>query len=633
MEGVKEDIKSLFAKFKQDEQQLNHEEKRLNLKRRWLMGLTMSRSEEKRLKVSIFQNDRVMPELLLREDDVYCETIRSSIEKGLRVNNVERGLPPVEDIMQLNNSSKDIGRIFSLLDIMTSEALCHVAEILTSGSTRFEKIRWKSRKIIKKCLGEFLRNQNCSQYRKLTNQLSQLLKDPNNFLRNRVALSTCASRSHCAAVEKVLDGLGDLCSLTLHSMYRKLRGVKGYMPQLRPPKSGWGRDKLIDRVRKCCMEMISNVHEGDELPEPLVKAMAVASLAFKLKLGHHSVQEFQHFSTGTEALQNEILNAITLLDLSRKVSISNLKKLQILLDPNAELSNKSLRPAIRNLLTEYLLECNDMESVPDCLSKSLDIICRGSRNAPHRSFTKVEVEDEVECVLSVSSQIKQIAWDLLPEHEFDQEFADAYVEDLEESDDGEGWDDDKWQVEHPQNSMFHLNDTNDQLEDVDETGSTNSEVSASRTIEGSRIGSLLPDERLNRYHVVDGPQIDSTKSPEIVSSNFSLGKANFMHDEQEMARNQFLAVQEACDKTSLVAYQFIGHLLNAFAQIEGLELHRDDVSYLRGFDSVLKTIQDLEKASIEEDVSELIFMQVLQELMPTFTESGRNRAKELMGWR
>ncbi|XP_059628219.1 uncharacterized protein LOC132271012 [Cornus florida] len=398
-------------------------------------------------------------------------------------------------------------------------------------------------------------------------------------------------------------------------MHRKLRCIQGYMPQLHPPKSGWGRSSLIKAVRKSSMKMLSELGEEDELQEPLAKAMAVAGLSLKLVLGCNSVIEFQQFSPEIEALQKEIAKAIWIL--KEKVRFPELKNLQLLLDPNAELSRRSLRAAVRKLLTEYLLECSDMDHIPECLLETIAVINRSSRSAPRRFFSKKDIEEEVECVLSVSAQTRQILWDLLPEHEFDQDYIDAYMEDLEESDNSYDDNDDQEQADILQNMRLFY--PNDEIESTGETDPLNSNLHAFLTKGNGSPPVLTPSGRLNNdsmdspsfasstsgweSKVFDSPQnmdgsryhlgstrslgltehsVDPAKQSKSVSSNFACG------DKHKMGRNQYLSIQEACDETSIVAYHLIGHILNELAQIEGLDLDWDDISYLRGNDSIPK---------------------------------------------
>ncbi|KAL2509280.1 hypothetical protein Fot_32927 [Forsythia ovata] len=89
---------------------------------------------------------------------------------------------------------------------------------------------------------------------------------------------------------------------------------------------------------------------------------------------HRKLRDYRKFSAETEALQNDIAKAIWLLNDVKRVSLIELKKLQFLLDPSTELSDRSLGMAVMNLLTDDLFKCSDMDNVPDCLLETLSII-------------------------------------------------------------------------------------------------------------------------------------------------------------------------------------------------------------------------------------------------------------------
>ncbi|KAL6978716.1 hypothetical protein U1Q18_020382 [Sarracenia purpurea var. burkii] len=508
-----------------------------------------------------------------------------------------------------NSIRKDSRDLLSMLDDMTNRGLQLLAEILTGGLIKFEKTRWKMKKIIRESLPEALERGKDNYKINLAEQLRKLVRNPLNFLRNGATLPIPASLSYCVAATRILDGLEDMSFQTLSAMHRKLRGSQGYMPRLRPQKSRWGRSNLIDQVRKSSMGMLSELGEEDELQEPLAKAMAIGTLSAKRIQGCSFVVEFWQYSPEIEALQNEIAKAIWFL--KEKVRFPELKNLQLLVDPNAELSNRSLRTALKNLLIEFLFECSDMDSIPDYLLETISVV------------------------------------------------NNAYMEDLEESDDG----DDQQEVLFPHNNMF-LHDPHDKMETIGETNPANSDSSASPIGEDDYSPVLTPDrklnsdcfmrvelkqvtemdlvdsdaptsssscyefdglenmggnqfhigsvrylelnnpdllalkisrigfsshsssyERLNRDHVErQEPTVDPEKPPDFVSSHFSEVR-NIMHDKTSMCRNQYIVVQEAYDKTSMVAYPLIGCVLDEFAQIDGLNLERDAVSYLRGDNS------------------------------------------------
>ncbi|XP_058184419.1 uncharacterized protein LOC131301930 isoform X3 [Rhododendron vialii] len=610
------DSESLYAKVK-------YQEKQLKLKRRWLMGLTLSDSEQQQVIKMKLRENKTLLESFLREDDVDFETIKAFVEKGFGACNLERDHYVDQDNKKISDLLADLRNHLSVLDDMTNKGLQRFAEVLTGGSIKFEKTRLK--------------------------------------------------------MKKVLDGLDDIPSQTLSAMDRKLRGVHGYVPHLWPSNSGWRRRALIGQVRKSCMAILSELDEEDELPEPLAKAIAVRCLSAKVIEGCPCIlPEFWKFSPKIEALQDGLAKAIWLLKPKGKgkekgkVRFPELKNLQLLLDPNSVLPKRKLRTAVRKLLIEYLFECSDMDTVPEYLLETLSIVNRTSRRAPYGFVSKEEVEEEVEFVLSVSAQIKQVSWDLLPEYEFDLDFADAYGEDLEESDDGDAYDVfvsvEQQEVVLPENNACHSHDPYDQIETIGETDPANSEspgspieenestqfltpnrrsssdsllrsepehftinlvdsspsssssselygledieendfcVRSARDLESSDAHSLAfkttlsgssshltPITGFDQNHVEgQEPNVDQGKPPDFVSSNLSSG-VNFMHDKQSMSRNQYIAVQEACDKTSIVAYRLIGNVLDEFAQIERCNLYSGDVSYLRGDSSIRKNSED-----------------------------------------
>ncbi|KAF5465799.1 hypothetical protein F2P56_015773 [Juglans regia] len=686
--------------------QIKHQEKQMRLKRRWLMGLPTSKSDRKRFEEPEFLKQRTLPESLLREDDIFYETIRMHIEEAFGACNAEGWHSVNEDHMVLSGTRSITRKIMSHLDDLTNKGLYLVATVLTRGSREFEKTRWKMKKVIKDLLPKVLGSRNHSHQISICRQLSQLLSDPKNFREKGVTFFMSRSQSHHAAVKKVLSGLKNLPCEILIAMYRKLKGSQAGMPQLLPRRHGWGRDYLIKQVRKYSERMLSELGEGDELQEPLAKAMSVPGLLLKLTPGfqNSSVIEFYPFSSEVESLQNEIAKAILLL--KTKVRLPVLKNLQLLLDPNAKISNRSLRTAIRKMLTEYLFECSEMDAIPKSILETLAIInstCKKKINSNSQStllgcFSKEKVEEEVECILSVSALTKQIVLDLLPDHDFDQEFTDAYMEELEESDDGND-DDDGWLLEDRscRSSRSRYTDSVDELESTAEsipfnvkppTSMTNGSISSSpftpqKDLNGGSVEGLKPNDfsgidsiNPNRiipsslswksgfhsrmvdvdmnHNKVEGigrsfmptdsnyipspvsanqrcercePECNSgiapANTPPFISSNFSCGEQTANDDKQSKCKNQYLAIQEVCDETSMVAYNLIGHLLEKLAQTEGLDLDWRDHLYLRGDNSME---EDSLVGREEQNLSEAydggsVVVRVIEEQIPSFPKS------------
>lgn len=673
------------------------------------MGLPTSKSEGERFEELEFLKYRSLPESLLREDDIFYETTKTLIEEAFGACNPGGGHDVSQDDMEFFGKC-NIRTVISCLDDLTNKGLYLLATIVAGDSGKFEKTRWKMKRLIKDHLPKVLGSRNPSHFEMdICRQLSKLLNDPQYFREKGGTFWNPRSRSQHAAVTKVLSGLNNLPSEILIAMYRRLKGAQAGLPQLLPRRHGWGRGYLIKQLRKTSEKMLSELGEGDELQEPLAKAMAVPGLLVKLKPGSHnsSGTEFYPFSSEIKSLQDEIAKAIWLL--KTKVRLPELKNLQLLLDPNAKVSNRSLRAAIRRMLTKYLYECSEMDAIPKSLLETLSIINNNSRSTPLGCFSKDEVEKEIESILSVSAQTKQIVLDLLPGHDFDQDFADAYMEVLEESDDGgdEGDNNENsWHVEESssQASRFHFIDSNYEgestgesipfnLKQVTSTPKENRSSSLltpqkdfSHSFEGlepmgctgmhsvnprgiissspfresmslSRMvnicmnqnkvegigGSLMPKVNGNYQSSVSANQSFDRCEPEhnsglepvstpFISLKVSLGEQKAANDKQRSCKNQYLAIQELCDETSMIAYNLVGHLLDGFARAEGLELDWRESLYLRGGDSIEEDFQGGKEDKIpSEKCDGAAVVRVVEDLIPSFPKSGIERLRKLMG--
>ncbi|KAL3834770.1 hypothetical protein ACJIZ3_009506 [Penstemon smallii] len=637
---TKEDLKALTSEIKE-------QDSLLRLKRRWLMDLPLSNIEEKRI------DDRILPESLLREDDVSYEDIKSCVEIGFGAHRCGPKHQCVQEDAEIFNSCEDFKEIHFLVDDMTNKGLYSLTKLLTGGEIKFEKTKLSMKKTIKEFLPDVISDKNEISQTKLK-QLYQVLKDPNNFCGSQMVLST-PSEAYYAAAVKVLDGLEDFSFGILNAMHRKLKGKRGLMPTMLPPKSVRGRDSIIKSLRKRCTKMLLELGKVGEPAELLSGALGVAGLALKLLLKRPPAVEFRKFSPEMEALHNNIAQAIWLLKDTKRVSLIELKKVQLVHDPDMKLSVRSLRVMIRKLLTEYLFECSDMDMIPDCLIETLDIINKRSRSPHHRkqstSETNLssqelleEIQIEVEHVLNVSAQAKEVVLDCHSGHEFDQDFDHAYMDNFDESDTLFISDDDN---EQSGDSRFHSHNLTESI------GETNHAEFNSPVSPSERDGSaplLSPMERLNvnsptckESEVLDGQSMArkqnplgcenigltnsnpvkvkieqnlsslshshntnlshddskreetvncSSAAPKVEYSNFPVEETNLV-SQQSRFHNQYLEVQEACDSTSMVAYRVVGHILDELAKIEGLELYEVDRLYLRSYASVLEDSEEL----------------------------------------
>ncbi|XP_021762382.1 uncharacterized protein LOC110727142 isoform X1 [Chenopodium quinoa] len=651
-EPLSVDAMAIWKNMQQHEQELWH-------KRKFLMGLSEMDYNDQNVS-SHAGKQLVLPESFLRKDDVFYEDVKIFVERGrLQTSDTEewQSIIDEEEFCEAHNMSRII---LTMLDDLSNSGLCHLAKIVTRGSAVFNKTRPQMERVIKYSLEELHSNRldSCNQVQ-MQNQLSQLLKNPKNFRQNRRRHIKLTRKSLISTFEKVQ--LQNIPVRILSAMYRRLKGTKGIMPQLRPRWSGWNRKSLIKQMEKLWRRMIDQLDEADKLQDPLVKAMAVPGLYSRIASDYQdfSMVKFIHVPPEMEALQNEIVKAICSLD--KRYKKEELKKLQLLLDPESNVDVNGLRKAIRNMLIDCLFECSDMEAVPNSLLDALSLINKKSCNT-RRFSSKVVIEDEVECILNVGAHIKQLLWNCAPVDRLDQDFADAYMEELEESDDGDIFDDDDQQL-HP-NSLDEIQIRfNDFSEEVASTGdayhctfssatSTYKDNSASRSCFKAE-SFTVKDECWDQTEINEG-EMHSNAGGDVVSplvspilhgkSNITgkkdpphyasvdtvnlAGKCSKKNSVPKDQRNRYVAIQEVCDQASLVAYQLIGRILADFGQMEALGLSWEDETYLRGEYTMSKKSQVA--GSNDQDGSSSIIVQAVREVIPSFPNSQLETVKKFM---
>lgn len=666
------DIEAILSEVK-------HQEKELKLKRRWLMGLptSTSKSKRKQLRGPDFLKEECLPESWLREDDIFYETVKTKVEETFGAHKFESEESIIEDSIQPFNIPNIKGIVVSCLDALTNNGLYLIAMVLTGGSVSLDRTRSKMKKVIRESLANCFGSQNKElRLGDISKQLFQVLSNPQNFRENEAKCGASTSIYSYAAAFKVLDGLDDFPSYTLIAMNRKLRSIQR-LPQLQPHRQGKSRHRLIDQVRRTSKKMLMEVGKHEELPEPLGKALLVADLSLKLTNScQSSTANIHRIPPEIKNLQNEIVKAIWSL---KKLRISELKTLKLLLDPDADISNGSLRTAIKKMLIEYLFECSDMDTVPKSLLEVLATINKSSRTITRRVFPKEEIEEEIECILKVSAQTRQIAWDLLPENQLDEQFADVYMEDLVESDD----EDYSLQMELTTygSSTTHFVNSNCLLEGTDESspvpsqactppitiqspeteyytsvgivpgsfgcGSANDrdEIDVDKENEMDRLctccdgNSASPLNSQNRRSNGSSVLEDEIKHNTAVEpENWSTFSSNYLHknsQEQSTCGNRYLSIQEVCDQASMVVYNLIGQFLDKLAEDQNIELHSKDRLYLRGDrdSSRQEGSQAAEevRTSFKKNGAAPSIVKMAKELRPSLPKSAIEKINELMG--
>ncbi|CAI0436272.1 unnamed protein product [Linum tenue] len=516
---------------------------------------------------------RCLPESMLREDDVFYDSVKTFVEQAFGVHHVEREVKTTCQFLNVNNIE---GILLSCLDSLTTKGLYLVSMFLTKGVQKFEKTRKKMRNVIQKSIPGFLRNLNSKDDKECCSHYFQW---------------------NVAAI-KLLDRLKDLPTEALFAMRRKLRGLPAELPCLQKRRHGWSRDTLICKVKRTIRKMLSElVGSGrHSFQEPLTMALAVAGLSLKLKRCPGScMTDFIKFSPEIELLQTEIIKAIWLLE--TKVRMPELQALQHLLDPCANIPARSLRTAMKKLFTEYLFDCNELDFIPKGFLKALNLTNRSSRVSPDGYLMTHVIEEEAESIISVSSDIKQLVWDLIPGYGLAENFGDAYAEEPCGSEDDDCGDVSPKQQEFDSpsfrfGSMYSENDEESFAEytplDV-ELDIPNPDQ------EGQSLPSTHNDCKIGNPSLSMVLKVECDMKAESYQSNAnSLRNASGFHElnlcsrgeesgpsNQTLCNNLYLDVQEASDETSLVAYNLIGSLLAEFTLEDRLDLDYTD-GYLRG---------------------------------------------------
>ncbi|EPS70378.1 hypothetical protein M569_04385 [Genlisea aurea] len=318
-------------------------------------------------------------------------------------------------------------------------------------------------------------------------------------------------------------------------MYRKLNGdTDFYTPSFEQKRDGVLRWKLTSQVKELLLKALADFDEsGGPAQQRLADVLAVASLQLRL-MKRPALQDFRKTSPETESLQNEILEAISQLNNPKRISVSELKKVQLLLSPDSQKSVRSLRMAVRNLLIDYLFECNDRNNVPDCLLETLRVINRRlqrppslkkrsssrARNPPPQVLNKDNVQKEIECVLTLSAQAKDVLSNMAPELEIDEKCI-ILDEEFERSD--------GFCIAYDYGDEFRDGPDQDQAESIGETN---------QTAANGSIPYMMPTE--NNVNQVFG------KSQGVVVDVY----------------------QKACDNASMAAYEFARYMLSTFQSSE-----------------------------------------------------------------
>ncbi|XP_020273054.1 uncharacterized protein LOC109848119 isoform X3 [Asparagus officinalis] len=456
--------------------------------------------------------------------------------------------------------------------------------------------------------------------------------------KKQLTLLTPVSASLMSSILKALEEIDQMPFEDLKAMNKKLRGV-ALVPQFPPPRSGYKRDLLLERVKKRCKKFMSNLKEGAELPESFAKALSVVQLSLKRRTRCLEIieSEFYPFSPETVGLQNDILGAIWSLP---KVGIYELIALQPLVDPEAKVARKVFRINLRKYLMEYLFYCDAID-IPDEVLRILATLNRKSRRRLQLFSARI-MDEEVEAVLNICCHLKTTASHLLPDERIDENPEILGTDDNCESNDFDLADECYCSNSNRKDHGSCLND------EVEGTGDSNFLTLKSDMQFIKKLPILNQDNHINPLkHCFEQASIfgDFIKKSNLESNNRNedlIKRSNpdpgnhkktcdhCPEEELGAANMREILTQEIPDETSLVAYRLIGHMLDNFLRAEGRHSNEIARCYLRGGSPLDSSgIEDYLNGSKEETGTEVL-IQSVKELLPDMPKRSIERVKCLV---
>ncbi|KAL0917991.1 hypothetical protein M5K25_013106 [Dendrobium thyrsiflorum] len=618
-----------------------HKEKLVNKKRRWLMQLPSSDTNEvdltKNKKTSSFSN-AFLAESFVRRDEVSSQAVKRNIEcnykelyyTGERLRDFHNYMV-LSDLHILQSffvEPSNLMKFHLTVDLLSNNALGLLANLVTKGKINFERTRPIMKKIIKNHFPNILSASKDGALLATLHQLCEILRNSENYKEKQSSFMTPACSSTLPSIYKALKLLDSMPIFALTALNRKLHG-KTVVPQFPPSKIGYNKKEFVNNIRKRCQKLILILNNENSMPEELLKAMSIIHLYFKYKTKISDIftAKFFSFSIETVILQNDILKALWSIP---KVTSHQMKALQTILGVKLGDDSSRFLNGLKQYLIQYLLECDEIE-IPTDVSNVLATLNQSSCIQPQICSNET-IEEETEAILNVSVELNQVVSNLLSCTSTDEKAA----EDLASDDDTNSNDFDLVENDYycsnpvkcqqKQKNGFSIND---ELETTGDSMPGTSFISA--TIDRCSDVLLSDDSKsINNgfFKKIKKEQGDIDDLRPLCTDC----RETSLPTTQESKDCRDISIKELCDETSLVSYKLIGHILNSFLLVEDRDVGAATRQHLTGEASHSTTFQakkDVLKA-YGENVGMKVFMHSLKDLLPSMTKRCTQRVVKLM---
>lgn len=599
---------------------LHNEEEIQALKRRWLIrrwpeyGETLS-SNSRTPSKSGFLMDRYIPESLLRNDNS-AVAMKTDIQRSFDLFKEESECDNQSQKFKLEQSDVQLEKIQGLTDKevfgslpvffkwLKLSSLRTLANVVTGR--KYHSNRNFTIKKIKRGLS-MLFSQTGEDASERLQKVQDILRNPDNIRLSCIAALTEMPSSWLDAAKSTLNQLEKFPIHTLYVMERMLK-----RKPVCSKEGGRNKSKMAKRVKQLGDNILLNARECDPIPEPLKKALLVASLSARQIFGEDGglLQRLGPISPETNALNNDFLKAISHV---QKLQLVELKDVYSCLYSDrcfSSIRRRVLQGTIRRLLIDSLLESCD-RTIPEPVMRCMIMINRlgagkdklKRKRNPNSYKTERRVEMESECVLNVSSHLQRIICDWTEQAGLDQGFTELHLDESEETCE-------QWFTENSYKSFALAGDVEANV----------GESSWDPELAMDQDTSLKEHEK----ETLEGRELKYSSQEDILRNN------SCHREEKGIITLQH--IQGISDEAGLFAYHLLGCMMDEFLIRQGDVLEAPARAYLRvGLPATVMDTGEREPGNYQEDMHTSMLLNIAEKLLPPMPGSIMENVKLSLG--
>jgi len=600
---------------------LHYEEEIQALQRRWLMRIWPEYRENfgnnpKSPSKSGFLMDRYIPESLLRNDNS-AVAMKTDIQRSFAMFKEESERDNQSHQFKLEQSDMQLEKIQGLPDKelfgalplffqqLKISALRTLANVVT-GKEYYGTNRNFTIKKVKRGLSKLF-SQTGENASECLQKVQDILRNPSNIHLSNVAELTEMPSSWPDAAKYTLNQLEKFPIHTL-SVMKKMLNRKSVGSK----KAGENKISMAKRVKQLGEKFILNAQECDPIPEPLKKALLVASLSARQSFGEDGglLQRLGPISPDRSALDNDFLKAISHVQKLQHVELKDVYSCLYSDRCFPSIGRRMLRQKIRMLLIDSLLESCD-RTIPEPVMRCMIMINRlgaekeevKRKTNPNSYKTELRVEVESECVLNVSSHLQQIICDWTEQAGLDQGWTELHLDESEETCE-------QWFTQNSYNSFALAGDGEAYV----------GESTSDQELAKDQDPSLKEQEK----EMFEDRELKYSSEEDLLRKNSCL--------REEKGIDILQQIQGISDEAGLFAYHLLGCMMDEFLIRQGDVLEAPARAYLRnGLPATVMDTGEREPFNYQEDMDTSMLLNIAEKLLPQMPGSLIENVKLSLG--